>query len=291
MSQILFLSDLDHNLFQSKRVDAEGIHPMTVNKEGEAHCFATPAQKALLSLMAKNAFCIAVTARNPAQMMRVTGWETQQQHDLALTDLGMTLLYRVDKGEWQTISLWSEPYLREAKAIMHGIQVDFAQLSDDLMANWPDDENGKRPIKLKMVYCHEAPEVPFYFVIQVEKQHQHRIGASDVRAVAKVFLSECQGDYFYHESENTYAFWPTYVSKYKAVQRLLNWLEDEVEDERVEMARREKGRHELIMSSGDSLSDLSFMKSAHFWMAPTVSQISAAIERHEVLSPADYEEF
>lgn len=290
MSTILFLSDLDHNLFQSKRVDAEGVHPMTVNKDGMAHCFATPAQKALLGLMTQNAFCVAVTARNPDQMMRVTGWETRQRHDLALTDLGMTLLHRVDKGEWEPVSLWSEPYLREAKAIMHGVQVDFAQLSDDLQAHWADDENGKRPIKLKMVYCHEDPEVPYYFVMQVEKPYVHAIRPSDVRAIAKVFLSECQGDYFYHESENTYAFWPTYVSKYKAVQRLMEWLEEGVDDARIEQARLEKGRHDLVLSSGDSLSDMSFMKAAHFWMAPTISQISAAVEHHEVLSPADYEE-
>ncbi len=289
MSQILFLSDLDHNLFQSKRVDADGVHPMTVNKDNVAHCFATPAQAALLNLMTENAFCVAVTARNPSQMMRVTGWNTRQRHDLALTDLGMTLLYRVDKGEWEPVSLWSEPYLREAKARMHGIQVDFAQLRDDLLANWSADGEGKLPVKLNMVYCHEAPDVPYYFVLQVEKKHQHVISPADVRGLAKTFLDECQGDYFYHESDNTFAFWPTYVSKYKAVQRLLEWFEDEIDDSRLEQARREKGQHDLVMTSGDSLSDMAFMKTGHFWMAPTFSQISNAVERHEVLSPADYE--
>ncbi len=283
-SQILFLSDLDHNLFQSLRVDPQGMHPMTAKKDGKTHCYANDAQKTLLDLMTKNAFCVAVTARNPDQMMRVVGWNTAQQHDVALTDLGLTMLLREDKGEWRAVPEWSDQYLRIARGKMLGLQVDFAQFKDTISARFGDQAS---TLSLNMTYCHEAPEVPYYFVMQGSSQSPD---ATEIRSVCEQFLGECQGDYSYHESENTFAFWPTYVSKEMAVQRLMDCFDHGLNDDGFEKARREKGKSKLILSSGDSISDLGFMKAAHFWMAPSISQISSAVERSEILTPADYKD-
>lgn len=281
MSPILFLTDLDHNLFQSLRVDSEGLYPMTVNKTGKPHCYATKAQLALMQLMMRNAFCVAVTARTPEQMMRVTGWSTNQEHNLALTDLGMTMLYRHKMGEWQIIEEWSEPYLAKARSLSLGLQVDFDQFQKTLNDHLSEYEGR---LSYNLNFCHEDMDVPFYFLAQqTEKNTECQIPVDVVRAACKQFLDECQGEYFYHESEGTFAMWPSYVSKFLAVERLMSAFDEGMEDERFELAREEKGRTDLVLASGDSMSDLPFMQMAHFWLAPGLSQISTMLMPDQVM--------
>lgn len=289
MSKILFLTDLDHNLFQSLRVDCDGIHPMTVNKEGKNHCYATTAQKTLFELFAKNAFCVSVTARSPDQMMRVTGWETMQSNDLALTDLGMTLLHRKDKGEWSSVPEWSAEYIGIAKGKSTGVEVDFAQLRDSLVDRFGTAFGTDNPnIKLTLNMCHESPETPYYFIVTLKCVDDECPTTEDMRHACERFLDECQGDYFYHESENTFAFWPTYVTKESAVQRLIECFGVDIGSKVFSDACDEKGVIDLIISSGDSISDLGFMNAAHFWMAPSVSQISSTIGVGGILTPSNY---
>lgn len=287
MKKILFLADLDHNLFQSHRVDPSAIHPMTVDKSGKSHCFATDAQKTLLSLFTENAFCVSVTARNPDQMMRVTGWSTSQSNDLALTDLGMTLLHRKDKGQWSPVPEWSNEYLNMAKGKSIGVQVDYSQLKDAL-ANEFGESNSS--ISTHMTMCFESPETPYYFLIKVEQGLCDSPSSMEMREACDKFLKECQGDYFYHESEGVFAFWPTYISKEIAVQRLLESFGQDLGSKALNDASYEKGKIDLIVSSGDSLSDLGFMNAAHFWMTPSISQISSSIGINSVLTPLDYKD-
>lgn len=276
MRKILFLADLDHNLFQSKRVNSQGTKPMTVNKDGEAHCFATQAQQTLLDLMTSNAYCIPVTARTPAQMMRVTGWHVSHDYQLALCDLGMTLLYRHGSGPWEPIEAWSSELLETAADKARSLENDFSQFQVDLVV----DLCPSTPKRLKFVMntCFENADVPFYFLAQqANKSEEGRINPELIRKVCGRFMDQRPGRYFYHESDGTHALWPTYIGKGQAVSRLMTLLENGMDDPRFEAFRAEMGSIDLVLASGDSLSDLPFMQAADYWMAPSKSQISSLV--------------
>jgi len=262
MSRILFLSDLDHTLFQSHRLDKTGDHPMTRKRDGSSHCFANRAQKALLDMMMTNAFCMAVTARNIDQMRRVCGWDTQQKHDLALTNLGMTLMYRCENGEWEIVESWSDPYLLEARKRAKTVTGDantYISLLEKYEKGW----------EMKLVYCDQDESVPYYVEFVQKDKDQRPLNPDAVREEASCL----QGSYLVNIDDNKISLWPTYVSKKTAVKRLLSLLECGSEDPRLNAVTEEIGDVDLVLSAGDSVSDLGFMQVADFMLVPRQSQI------------------
>lgn len=273
MNPILFLADLDHNLFQSLRVDPDGVYPMTVNKNGEPHCYATVQQAALFDLMSEGSFCVAITARTAEQMQRVTGWSTKQMHDLVLCDLGMTLLYRFDNGPWSEIEAWSSGYLESARQVSQVASVDFDQFKTGLQAYLNTDE--KPVLSCSMNNCYQSDDVPFYFLATMkDKNGGSEAQTAAVRHFCQAFMDARPGRYFYHESEGTFSLWPTYVGKELAASRLIEAFHQGFDDDRFMAAKAEMGSIDLIITSGDSLSDMPFMHKGDFWLSPTRSQIT-----------------
>lgn len=63
-------------------------------------------------------------------------------------------------------------------------------------------------------------------------------------------LQTLQGTYIQHQNDYTLAFWPTYVSKEKAAQRLISALKTGIGDARFDQAAHEIGEIALILTAG-----------------------------------------
>lgn len=274
MRDVLFLSDLDHCLFQSKRVDPRGAHPMTIKKDGAAHCFATDAQTALLSLLAPRSIWVAVTARTPEQMARTTGWRPEHNHQLALVNHGATLLYRTDcEGSWEEISVWGEQYIAQALSREKDLLWD-VQLLRDRLAMLVTPAGSQLDLSINPL----VGKTPLYFSLQIKKAPG--LDADTVMRTlreSQEFRSVISGmrlNYVHHHNDNTLGFWPSYVGKRKAVDRLLAAFKSGLNDHRFMRACSEVGKISLTLTAGDSHSDVPFMSLGDFMLTPTGSPIA-----------------
>ncbi|WP_410950894.1 hypothetical protein [Pseudomonas sp. S1(2024)] len=280
MKDILFLSDLDNCLFQSLRVNSAGVHPMTFKASGEAHCFATEAQNTLFNLLKPRAFCVAVTARTPDQMQRTRGWAPEHVNQLALTDHGATLLYRNidDSPLWTPLPAWSDTYRDAARVCEAPLEHDL----DTLSAFLPElflPAHAKAKIDLSYSF---GGDVPFYITLQIKNLKAEEIAKvmQIVQLQLEPVLQTLQGTYIQHQNDYTLAFWPTYVSKEKAAQRLISALKTGIGDARFDQAAHEIGEIALILTAGDSHTDVPFMRLGDFMLTPAVSPIAEQAGQH-----------
>jgi len=280
MRDVLFLSDLDHCLFQSKRVDPNGKHPMTVKVDGTPHCFASDAQATLFSMVANRAFSIAVTARTPDQMRRAIGWKPEHKHQLALVNHGATLLYREDVGQdWSEIRVWGEPYIDQARKAHLMLMDDVNKLNAGLR-NFFHLPAGSR---LELTANKLAGDVPFYFSLQLKDAGIH--GNEDAMAsiresrTMRTIVESMGQRYVHHLNDTTIGFWPTYVGKKIAVKRLIEALKSGLDDENFEKARAQLTGIALTLTAGDSHSDLPFMLEGDFMLTPTHSPIARSADK------------
>lgn len=280
MRDVLFLSDLDHCLFQSKRVNPEGAHPMTVKGDGTPHCFSTPAQAALFSMVASRAFCVAITARTVDQMSRTIGWLPEHDHQLALVNHGATLLYRPDlHSQWVEIEAWSEQYVAMARDAKPALEADVESLRQGLGLL-------RLPINSRLVVSVNSldADTPFYFNLQLKDAGE--FGTEEtmrrIRNSPEMFsiVERMQQGYVHHLNDTTIGFWPAYVGKQAAAARLIAALRDGLDDSRFEKARSQIPHIALTLTAGDSHSDVPFMLEGDFMLAPTKSPIAASARQH-----------
>lgn len=286
MRDTLFLSDLDNCLFQSHRVNPKGIVPMTFKATGEPHCFATVAQQILFETLKPRALCVAITARTPDQMARTRGWNPEHRHQLALTDHGATLLYRDIESDdgWSEIPAWAQAYRSQAVDSAVHLEHDEDQLRVALR-NLVVPEHASA--KLSMSHSFES-KVPFYLTLQIKGLTSAEIEQvmTSVRHQLAPILEQLQGTYIQHQNDYTLAFWPTYVNKRKAAERLIGLLkasgDDPVmQDERFAQAIAEMGPAiGLVLTAGDSHSDIPFMMLGDFMLTPVASPIASKAYEH-----------
>jgi len=279
MRDVLFLSDLDHCLFQSKRVDPNGKHPMTVKADGTPHCFASDAQKTLFNMVAHRAVSVAVTARTPDQMKRAIGWQPGHEHQLALVNHGATLLYRENTDrEWLEIKVWSEIYVAQARQGQEALLGDVEAVKEGLSRlHLPFGS------RLAVSVNTLSEDVPFYFSLQLKDAGLY--GTEEtmrrIRDSREMFwiVEKLRQPYVHHLNDTTMGFWPTYVGKRAAVNRLIQALRDGLGDEHFEKARAQIPDIALTLTAGDSHSDLPFMLEGDFMLTPTHSPIARGAQQ------------
>jgi len=269
----VYYSDLDHTLFQSLKSDAAGIHPMTEDSKGAQQGYARPDQQHLFNLMTGNGYVIPVTARSHEQMERVTGWVTGREYDLALTDLGATLLVRDNNGDaqWHAVERWQDEYLSQVQANIRRLTKDYEQIESRLR-----DADLLESIRIDMIQLGKL-HLPLYIVLSVTHDDPERV--KELQQICRVRFAEpiarMAGAYVLHETADSVCLWPTFVSKGKAVKRLQQALVEGLGDSRFDRARDFLNiQNPVNVCIGDSITDLEFMQNGHFMMAPTQSPIA-----------------
>lgn len=271
-SPIVFFTDLDQTLFQSHASDPRGVLPMAVNVRGEDHGFARPDQKALFDQMIGSGVVIPVTARSHEQLERVTGFITGSAYDLALTDLGASLLVRDNNGDglWHAISAWTESYLPFVHPHIHRLTKDY-----EIIEAWVRNSELNGQVQIDLIQLGKL-HLPLYMVLTIKGEEGSK--AEDLAAVRHRFvepIARATGKYQIHETEGQICLWPTFVSKGIAVERLKSALRDGLGDERFDRARDYLNLDSCVsMGVGDSTTDLEFMQHTDFMVVPKTSQIS-----------------
>jgi hypothetical protein len=271
--QFVYYTDLDNTLFQSQKSDPSGTFAMAEDAKGLPQGYAREDQRQLFNHMAKSGYIIPVTARSHEQMERVKGWVTGREYDLALTDLGATLLVRDNNGDgqWHAVDRWQDEYLSQVQNNIRRLTKDCEQVE-----SWVRDADLADSIRIDIVQLGKL-HLPLYFVLTVTEQNPER--ARELQSLCRSRFAEpvarATGAYVLHETENSVCMWPTFVSKGRAVKRLQKALVDGLDDSRFDRARDFMDiQNPLNVCIGDSITDLEFMQNGHFMMAPTQSRIA-----------------
>ena len=273
-NRFLFLSDLDHTLFQSHRSDATGTLAMTVDAQGNSHGYARQDQQDLFAMMIEQGIVVPVTARSHQQMERVTGWITGQDYDLAITDLGANLLLRDNNGDglWHGIEAWSEPYAAIAKKRTPTLIRDYQLLTDTFL---PQAEMADQ-VEVDLIRFGKW-DIPLYITLSLKGESTallHQVVERFAKPLAKL-----SGIYTLHVSENVVCLWPDYVSKASAVTRLLDIAAQGSSDPQLNSALNYLNLTERsIVTMGDSATDAEFMLLGHMMLTPTNSEIAGQVK-------------
>ncbi|MHD0644332.1 HAD family hydrolase [Pseudomonas aeruginosa] len=292
MFNAMFLSDLDGVLFQSKGVDPQGLYPMVENSQGDAYAFATPAQADMFSRMSFIASCVPVTIRSVEQFKMVSGWRPMHQHQLALVNNGMTLLYRDERSfdGWRVVDGWSDRYIQQAKGCGKMFADDSAALYFALIKAIP--EVSKFDTRLVQVKIPGADTTPVYFTLQMRGYLEHCIKTNDRQAIARLrqviydTLSTLQGRYTYCERDCYFSFLPGYAGKAGAVERLLALVnggeEEGLVDGGLDLALGTIGRPQVVFTAGADFEAVEFMGLGHFALTPTNSQLMTTLRQSAI---------
>lgn len=273
-NRFLFLSDLDHTLFQSQRADATGTLAMTVDAEGKPHGYARQDQQDLFAMMIEHGVVIPVTARSHQQMERVTGWITGQDYDLAITDLGANLLLRDNNGDglWHAVESWSEPYVQAANARTPTLVRDYQLLTETFLPHSQLSEQ----IEVDLIRFGKL-DIPLYITLSVKGEGETLLQEA-VERFAKP-LAKLSGIYTLHVSENVVCLWPDYVSKASAVSRLIQLAVEGSSDIKLNLALNYLNLNERsIITMGDSATDAEFMLLGNMMLTPTKSEIASQVK-------------
>lgn len=269
-NRFLYLSDLDHSLFQSLKSDDRGNTPMTVNQDGEPHGFAREDQKDLFEMMKRTGVIVPVTARSHQQMERVSGWQTGQDYDLAITDIGATLLMRDNQGDgqWHAIDKWHEQYLDEISLRTPTLIRDYQMAKDTLLPEAGLSDS----VQVDLIALGKR-RLPLYFAFAVKGDN----AGDKVEYILERFakpIAKLSGIYHLHVTESLICLWPDFISKGQAVERFKEVLKTGLDDERLDRALTYLDLSDrTIITVGDNVTDVEFMKHGHFAMAPKNSDI------------------
>jgi hydroxymethylpyrimidine pyrophosphatase-like HAD family hydrolase len=275
-SPFLILTDLDHTLFQSLRSDPMGVFPMAVNKEGEDHGFARQDQKDMFTAMKNMGNIIPVTARSHQQMERVFAWETGQEFDMALTDLGANLLVRDNTGDakWHAIESWQS----ESRALLEqntaNLLRDYQLLKDTFLT----EAGLSDTVQVDLIAMGNL-NVPLYFAMVVKDSQ-----AKTVEHISEHFakpLVKLTKRYNLHITNNIIALWPRAISKGQSVTRLFEIIKSGSQDELLASALESlnlEGRS--VITVGDNMTDVEFMQHGDMMITPSKSSIGNHLASH-----------
>lgn len=249
------LVDLDDTLFQTpKHIPRELLrHVATLDKHGQPLSFMTDIQQQFSQWLLATTQLIAVTARSVEAMARV---QLPLIHG-AVCAHGAVIVNpdgSIDQ-DWQAqMSAQLAPYQSRLKALVkHVLQV---ALDDQV------DAAAQNPVRSWVV---EEQGLGIYVVV---KQQQ----ASPL--ILKTLLDHLDAaqleGYYIHMNGNNLALIPTPVSKAHAVKSLL--------------AKINPDNTQVVLGWGDSLSDIGFLQTCHWWGVPQRSQagkwVDAALTAH-----------
>lgn len=245
VGRILVFADLDDTLFQTLRklpdTDPDTLRAATHSTSGVPHSFSTPAQVALLDLLAReDVTLIPVTGRDSAAMRRVllpfSSW--------MVLDHGLTI--------WEADGTVHLPWAEQVKVQLLPLQAPLSDLHE-----------GIKP-RAETLGCrltqHQSHGVPFMSVIKHPDAN-----ADALRAAQAWWTEQLDPDSSLQviANANNVSLLPKNLGKLQAVQYLKTLLPPAV----------------LTLGLGDSISDLAFMSACDFALTPTAGQLFKAARR------------
>jgi HAD superfamily hydrolase (TIGR01484 family) len=237
----IVFTDLDDTLFQTQRkiLDAVGLVPVTLDRDGLPHSFHNQSQQRLLKWL-EAATLIPVTGRNPQAFSRVQ----MRFNSWAVLDHGATLL---EPGGALSLA-WRERILALLEPQQVALQ-EAMKIADGL----------NRAYGLGCeIRTDRAHDRPFMVVI---KHPQHDKTALD--ALAKLWRDHTKSlGLWFFANDNNLSLIAAGVNKEQAVAWLLEQL-----------------RPDLSFGCGDSIADVPFMNRCDFVISPRQSQwLRASLE-------------
>ncbi len=244
--RVYLFSDLDDSLFQTLRKirleenAAEFEQYKTVDwLRGKPLCFMSPQQEALLHLF-EHGMVIPVTARNAEAFQRV---KIPFSHG-AILNYGATIFTADGKEDmvWKgSVLAKLEKFQEELEDILHNITA-FADSHNLAVRSRIIGVDG---CKFYVVIKNIVPENDF--LAQLHEKRDSFVRKSE--------------DWFVHFNENNLAFIPACLDKAHAVEYFIKTYIAPL------------GSDFLTLGLGDSLVDMNFMRTCHYALVPSQSQI------------------
>lgn len=248
---IYLLTDIDDTLMQTAlKMDADTPrYAAAVDADGNDLSFMSEDQKQLIDLYRANAEVIPVTGRSSWAMDRVKisfdSFKIVSHGALVLDQEGRPVQAWMDtiRSEYEAANSFLNECLAACEEFIrsHGLNVNVRLLND--------------------------LGVPVYLSLKGERGCTQSL--SDLDAVESKLLQLIDGKaegWRIHKNARNMALLPPYTCK----KRASAWLMDHVG------ASKDS---DLIVTAGDSVSDLPFMKTGHIMMIPSKSQIA---EKHQI---------
>lgn len=255
----LVITDLDNTLFQSHENDPSGLLPMSTDRDGKNHGYSRKDQSDLLSGLLSIGRIIPVTSRSHSQVERISGWKTGSDFDVAISDLGANLLYRKntenpDKDEWIAVKAWSDLYKNDIEK--HNIKMikDYKLIMGEIIP----EAGLSSEVRVDLIALGKAA-VPLYFSMSVDPGSS--VGIDYIMDRFATPISTLSGIYSLEKKGNTICFLPKFISKNKAVERLLEMIRDGVKDPDLRrIVKSLNAKESTVMTVGSDIADHEFMK-------------------------------
>lgn len=240
MSQgrFIVLTDLDDTLFASERSLPKGTaltHLAAMDAQQQPLSYQTPAQKRLWTLLERADLVVPVTGRTSYAIDRVT---LPLSHPYRIASHGALVLV-----DGEVAPAWLASIEPEIAAARDALATAGGAL-EQLLTNEPGD------IQTRLL---DDMGVPVYLSLKADAPLS-REALVTCSAVARRYGLAL------HANERNAALRPAYTSKARAARFVLDHL-------------IQRQPEDMVMTLGDSLSDIGFMGAGDFAVAPTKSQL------------------
>lgn len=231
------LSDLDDTLFSSRRTHGEvaGLRPASYSLTGEALCFYSPQQRALVSHLQRLGTLIPVTGRSSESLTRVVGLELNSfrvvSHGALILDPQGAPLQRWSERVSGELERWGERLEEESRYV----------------SGWAARHHA--PLRVALIKDHGLPT---YLSVKGEVEA--------LIALRDTLIPRWREGTLHHNRRNL-ACLPPYASKERAVEQLIAHL------------RALHSEPLLFIGLGDSVSDVPFLKRCDLAITPQQSHI------------------
>lgn len=243
---IYFLTDIDDTIMQTalKMDPTSKRHASAVDATGNDLSYMTNSQKKLIELYQANAVVIPVTGRSSWAMDRVSLEFTS----LKIVSHGAVIL-GVDN---KPIPSWMENIEEDVKKSKAFLEHCFDECEKAI-------ESNKLMVEIRKLEDHGVCVYISFKGVRGSSQ-----SSSDLSILESILMDLCEpkrGGWRVHRNGRNMALLPPYTCKLGACE----WL--------IEHLPYDKDK-DLIVTAGDSISDLPFMQAGQIMMIPTNSQIA-----------------
>lgn len=239
--RLIVFSDIDDTLMQTARkcVGQPDLLPGAYDKNGSAASFTTEAQRAMARLLQDNAYAfVPVTARSRDGLARVDLGKPFSSG--AVVDFGAGVLNEDSSYD----QVWTDKLLACEKP--ESLHRTFSSLRTIVEQHW----------ELQTHRIQESNGFPAYLLLRPSCANSLSAIAN---YVAELLDADRPNSYYLHVTDRDVCVLPEFVNKGEAAAYML---------------QKHGWESDLLVALGDSLSDLSFMKSAHFMVAPSRSRLA-----------------
>lgn len=249
----LVFIDLDDTIFKTKRKfsDTINIKPVAYGKDGSPISYQGPEHEALTAWLFETTEVIPVTTRSHSAYSRVS---IKFEHGGICSNGGILL-----NSEGHSDPQWDN-YIKNTVGPLDSL---FSEIAEKIKIN-----KSKTSVSIRENLISHL-DVKHYITIKVNSTESHEV--TDIDAIkAEFYLKELiksielPHSFTFQINGNNLAIIPHCLTKKAA---MIEWINK----------NKEYNQDRLIIGIGDSLSDLGFMKTCHFWMTPAIGQISRTL--------------